>query len=36
VDKAFESQKEEVNQKELDKTFKEFLAFFNTFRAFMV
>jgi hypothetical protein len=31
MDKAFEAQKEEVNQKELDKTSKEFLAFFDTF-----
>jgi hypothetical protein len=29
-------QKEEVNQKDPDKTSKEFLAIFNTFWAFMV
>lgn len=36
VDKAFEARKEKVNQKELDKTSKEFLAFFNTFWVFKV
>jgi hypothetical protein len=31
VDKAHKVQKEEVNQKDPDKTSKEFLAFLNTF-----
>jgi hypothetical protein len=31
VDKAYKVQKEEVNQKDPDKTSKEFLAIFNTF-----
>jgi hypothetical protein len=31
VGKAFEARKEEVNLKEMYKTFKEFLALFNTF-----
>jgi hypothetical protein len=36
VDKAFEAWKEEVYQKEMDKTFKELLALFDTFWTFMV
>jgi hypothetical protein len=36
VDKTFETQEEKINQKEEDKTSKEFLALLDTFQTFMV
>lgn len=36
VDKTFETQEEKINQKEVDKTSKEFFALLDTFRAFVV
>jgi hypothetical protein len=36
VDKILEIQKEEINQKEVNKTSKEFVVLFNTSRAFVV
>lgn len=36
MDKNFETQEEKINQKEADKTSKEFVALLDTFRAFVV